>query len=543
MGRLRRSVWGEMPLLAQAAIVVLAGFAAIGLGAALLRMLGCAKIEGIGIRGLAGLFVAALLALTANFFIPIGSMVSLSVLAFGLALFLPFARRLNGRDWLIYVTLSLAATLLVVLRRPGYDGGLYHLPHQYWMVTERSVVGLANLHGRFGFNSLLELLLAMGWIDDGVGVAPALAGLFGLFFLAMVVEGVRRAQAEQASVIVYVLVMFWLGYLCVALPPGWVGWTSTDLPAAVMVAACVYCCLLAIIHDNRNALVLAFFFAGFAAALKLSGGFVGLLPLIVTIQLAMTKKRDIPLGRIGISALLFLPWAVSNFVVTGCLAYPMASTCTPVSWQASHNALDDMMWIKAWARAPNTGLQHLTGWDWLPIWLNHNGSSLLTLAALAAAGAAFASTLSPAGGRSPKSLAVAAAFSIYAVIATAIWFLTAPDPRFAFAHLACFAMLPGLWILALRHAARGKGWRSLAWPIAGATVILGAAHFLWFAQNDAVSLLRPVAMGIPDIATEPNGPIAKPVKGDQCFLTPPPCSPYALPVETRLGPYRVYQSP
>jgi len=526
------------------AMVFVFGLAAMGLGTPLISALGCSACAHAGHRiaipGLAGLFVAASLAMVINFFVPIGIFVALLVLGLGLFLLVARPPHLSRRDWLVYLALVIAITPVAVLRSPGYDGGLYHLPHQHWMVTDKIVFGLANLHGRFGFNSLLEPFSALGWFGGDVTAVPLLAALFGLFFLALVVEGISWAKARGNTAIIYVMTIFWLGYLCVVLPmPDWIGWTSTDLPSAIVVSACIYCGFAAVLANDRNFLVLAFFFSGFAVALKLSGAFVALFPLLLALRLFLRGERDIPTGRILLAAALFLPWLFSNFIVSGCLAYPIGLTCVPVFWEASQSAMNDEAWIKAWARAPHTGLKHLVGWDWLPLWLANKNYALPTFAGLAAMGIVVAAAQPREHSKDREVLAATADFSIYAFAATGIWFLTAPDPRFALGHLASLAMLPGLWLIATGHAVGSVlPGRYLTVLVVALTLACSAAYAVRFGQDNEIAFFGYDRVAMPTIETRSAGSITRPTKGDQCFLVPPPCSPYPEAPQWRTGPYR-----
>jgi len=60
--------------------------------------------------------------------------------------------------------IGLAFALLLALRSCGsfehYDTGLYGAPAVRWIQTFPAVPGLANLHGRFGFNSSAFLCIA-----------------------------------------------------------------------------------------------------------------------------------------------------------------------------------------------------------------------------------------------------------------------------------------------------------------------------------------------------------------------------------------------
>jgi hypothetical protein len=85
-----------------------------------------------------------------------------------------------------------------------------------WLITDKIVFGLANLHDRFGFNSINEPLLALGWLGgENLAVVPLIAGLFSLFFLLVITETMR--DATDNSVLFYFTCAAGVGYLWITL--------------------------------------------------------------------------------------------------------------------------------------------------------------------------------------------------------------------------------------------------------------------------------------------------------------------------------------
>jgi len=508
------------------AILFALGLAAMGLGIPVMRFLapgvGGAASPRLGLSGIVGLFVAGSVATLANAFIPVGVAVAVPLFVLGLAYFLIQVPRLTWFSLVLYSALVIVIERLSTGLSVGYDGGLYHLPHQYWIVTDKIVFGLANLHSRFGFNSINEYLLALGWLGgENLSLLPLIAGLFSLFFLLAIAESIR-ADSEDPR-IVYVLSMSVVGYV-------WMhwgfatrnGWTNTDFPSAACVLLCAYCGFVAATRDDSDYLLLSYFFAGFAAALKLSGSLVVLFPLGITIErIVRHRSTGLSPGRIILVGCMFLPWLFTGFVVTGCLAYPVAASCLPVSWEASAAADNAAAWITAWARAPRTGLRHVVGWAWLPLWFGRVQTDLAIWGAISVLGLAFSYFVMRSrsetryGGVLPVIL-----FATYALIATGVWFIAAPDPRFGMGHMICLAMLPGLIVLAVGKPIP-SGWPA-RWIPASLLIIsltLSFAYSWWrVPKRDGLTYGSWPAQSFPEVPTKIDGAVRRPAVGDQCFL-------------------------
>jgi hypothetical protein len=536
-------------MFAEIAVFFALGLGAVGLGIPVMRFfapsIGRSEPLRLGLSGTVGLFVAASVAAFANIFIPVGPVVAIPLAAFGLASVVLQMGRLSAYSLTWYFILVIVVARLSTTLLAGYDGGLYHLPHQYWIATDKLVFGLANLHNRFGFNSINEYLLALGWFGEAnLSLLPLIAGLFSLFFLLAIAESIRADGADPRMA--YVLSMSIIGYMWLH----WIfatgnGWTNTDVPTAICVLLCAYCGFMAATRDNPDYLMLSYLFAGFAAALKLSGALVVLFPLGLTIE----RLRH---GRIGISPVrfvllgcAFLPWLLTSVAVSGCFAYPVSATCLRVPWEASATADNVSGWIKAWARAPRTGLRHVVGWEWLPLWFGRVWIDLAVWGAISALGLVMSYFLIAARGVTRNDRAPVIVFATYALIAIAVWFLTAPEPRFGAGHMVCLAMVPGLILLTVGKAASAPRWpaRWIPASLLIASLMISFAYSWRASKRDWLAFVSWSAPGFPEVPTKIDGMIRRPAVGDQCFLVLPPCSPYGVSREETWSRYRAYFAP
>lgn len=155
-------------------------------------------VTGIGVRGFLGLLLFGMFGVAFHFFQPLTSTVfrlSIFLLAlFGGIICIKNRRQLNKIELCSFVVISCILAMLAASMRSGYDGGLYHLPHQVWLRTEPIVVGLANLHGRFGFSSLYEYMGAALWVKDNFILLSYLQASFIVFFLLFLIEQSRNAE-------------------------------------------------------------------------------------------------------------------------------------------------------------------------------------------------------------------------------------------------------------------------------------------------------------------------------------------------------------
>ncbi|MFC1680799.1 hypothetical protein ACFL1S_03270 [Pseudomonadota bacterium] len=115
---------------------------------------------------------------------------------------------------------------------PGYDAGLYHLPHQLWLRSEPIVIGLANFHGRFGFGSLLEYIPAPFWINESYKLLSYFQAAFLVFFLLLLLYAAQTSRSRHLLLVLGVL-------LNIAVFHDYIPriYTSSDLPAGLLFAA------------------------------------------------------------------------------------------------------------------------------------------------------------------------------------------------------------------------------------------------------------------------------------------------------------------
>lgn len=422
------------------------------------------------------------------------------------------------------------------------DAGLYHLGSIRWAAEHPLVGGLANLHGRLAFNSSIFLWMASldGLASPIRGFHLASSSLVLVGFLHRVERSVehpdeRRRHSERGLVLplVYAATVMHVSstspdwaILVLGITAGSLGLDAID-PTEDAPAS-----------RTRTARFALASVIGVAVTIKLSFGVAALALAAVHIVWAWTPRARIRAGTREVVAtalfigLLALPWLARGIELSGYPAYPLTVFAPGVEWQIpAERARAEADWIRSWARAPGRAPEQvLADSAWFEPWLaaRFKQSDSIALLIFPLAFLAISIALRKRGlAWDARSLSVAPF-----ALATLAWFATAPDPRFLGAAL----WLPTMWFASgtaisnlLPGVERGLRFASLA---------LFVGYCGWMAAELDALFIRssgpiPVRMVETRVFTTRSGlELRVPLKGDQCWEAPLPCTPYPAP---RLG--------
>jgi hypothetical protein len=471
-----------------------------------------------------GLVTSLLLLQILHLFVPIGRPVFYGFAVTGTLAFLIlgrgqiFQRTLlfpsSGFDAFIRVG-TLALCVLTAYKSLGplwnYDSGLYHLTGVRWIQHYSIVPGLANLHSRLGFNNsnfILGALLNGGpWPCDAYHLTNGLlvVNLFavaGRQFRALYVDPAPLPDRLFGMLLVLPLIIL---AVCYDLPS-----YSTDLSSALP-AFVIFWQLLKLArtpHDQASAQREAAFLIAAVGALgitfKLSNALFVLLcggaaALLILAGNARRPRRALALLAPGLAAalLLLLPWLVRGVILSGYPLYPSTFAGLAFDWTlAPEECARELTIVKNWARAPGIAYWNVpSGWAWIPDWLQQQLKQSyffpwdikfpLTLAL-------GSLVLSAASGllrrRAPaRELALV----LIPAAAVALWFVSAPDPRFIFGPLWILALAPLASLLQKSRPTASLPGQSLAIAVAFSLAIFALISNLYWSRDSAPTALDP----------------------------------------------------
>lgn len=507
---------------------------------------------------LLGMFLVTSLALAWNFFVALTGASGVAVIGAGVALFALQGRGAPRSRVFALATLIGAAyfSFRIVRYLPSYDAGLYHVPFLKWMAQYPAPIGLANLEERLGFDSAWLVLHGamrlpfMGW--STLSMVECTAWVLGACVVVEGAAGRWKGYPPLHRALAYAVGLLFLLYA--------VRWgarfvSSTDSApnifatlAALYFVECGAHLRMRKGPDATRALLLLAVCCCLAIAGKLS-----MLPIAVLAlgAVALTAngagaRRDALIVTAAGSLFLAL-WILRNVLLSGCLAYPVAISCVDgLSWGVgSGRAAASTAIISEYAhRYLSSGeISNLEPDAWVPMWAHEiltNKAGIYVVALLLvgtwfAVRASWRSKSTWAAGaemlRSREHLLLA----LTAILGLSLWATTVPHLRFSWSFLLLAVVPVYAYLFASADIERivDGGERLLrrkpvAWTLVGTLAVLVVVRTVQYPGTAEV-----LAVPKTEYRSVNSGPAAHlvhvPLKGDQCWDVPLPCTPSLHP--------------
>jgi hypothetical protein len=449
----------------------------------------------------------------------------------------------------------------IALRAAGpckhYDTGLYGEPAVRWIDAFPAAPGLANVHGRLGFDSAVFLCIAaLGqgfWSGLGFHLFTGfvLAAMWTAILpawrrLLRLAPGDRGNPADWFHAILVIPAAVWSTRAPI------VG-TVTDEPANV---ACLIAAGILFTHFARGGtgnsagehgnesgsarLAIAAALLAMAVAFKVSTIVFAALTWAIAFAAVWSASREAAKRRAWLNASVILPavilapWLIRNLILTGYPFFPSTVLGISADWRVPKAAADLMAtWIHSWGRNPDAHVAETQGWSWFVPWLmrtirmreQFQVPMLLSLGGIAAALVARARSVRGEKSRWLWLLLPSVAGLIF-------WFIESPDTRFGAAAIwTTGATLGTLGIVSAPEISR-----LLRPRIFVAGILLAAAWCLF--SFDWQESYRPFAsvhgfVRLPEARVVPrqtlSGLVVYVPAGNQCWDAPLPCTPYFDP--------------
>jgi hypothetical protein len=494
--------------------ILLISPALVGWGVAFsTQVLGRSTDVNIGELGMLGLFVVSLVGLALHFVLALSSTVVLAILIGGYYLLWRNARVLvpfiaTWPRWQLAIPFFFAFffAFFAFIREYHADTELYHLPSIVWAHQSRVPIGLANIVDQLGFNSIWFITASLIWLPgfELTSVFGVDALITAMFFLALFQHGSDVIYGERTSiskVFAFVLFVFLLteGVSFIRI----IGSPNTDIPASLVT---IYCFVLSlrIIENktNHGALVQDWLFlisfSVFALVIKVSQAPLVFLPLLLGTSVYMTKDRlnseRHTLVGAGIIVVALLLWFARGLLISGCVAYPVASSCIEsIPWTVTReSAIVQHDGIRAFGLYGEMGRNlALSDWSWLPSWWGRFRAhhfvrgmtyTLLVVAVISVyvrVRAWYANRVSEGDTstfRRQRWFELPRNYwwlPLCATVFLGYWFLGAPDIRFGYGYLT---VLTGLLILWLMSGVEVRYRKFFTYPLAVLVVISIVLH-------------------------------------------------------------------
>ena len=167
--------------------------------------------------GLYGIIFISFIALFINFFFELNKNINTIIFSFFFIYIFFIQKKFITKILFISIPVAIICSLLLIFEttyRP--DAGLYHLPYTNILNNEKIIIGLSNIHFRYGHTSIIQYLSAINnnWIFNDKGIIIPSAIIFSYFLLYLIHE----LKNESNKLILFFNFVI-LAFLCLKLKP------------------------------------------------------------------------------------------------------------------------------------------------------------------------------------------------------------------------------------------------------------------------------------------------------------------------------------
>ena len=343
----------------------------------------------LSLISLVGLIVLSFISLFLNFFFSLNQLLNTVILIIVLVFLINrnFIKNVLNLKHLQYVFICTFGIFLFLLLNKTYnpDSALYHFPYVNILNDNKIIFGVSNLHQRFGHISIMQYLSAIhnNYIFglNGIVIPLASMAVYSIFFFLSNTWSKKNLSTSNIFSILIILFICW--------KMNRYSEYGNDAPAhfAFFIIIQLY-----LNHMEKSSKIdesnfyLISFFAMFAFLNKTFLIFSLLIPLVCINKNII--KRLISFKFLFLS-LLFISWIAKNTITTGCLIYPVVSTCIDLSWTNFNNisnvydvSTGSEAWAKDWSNQKNTMLpykEYLKNFYWLSFWMDNHFNKILSI--------------------------------------------------------------------------------------------------------------------------------------------------------------------
>ena len=323
-----------------------------------------------------GCIILSFIALIFNFFLPLSK--NLNSFIFMLIVSTLFFRTnyFINKKFIFFLIISSFIILILLFGSHTYrpDSGLYHFPYIQILNEEKIILGLSNLHFRFGHISIIQYLSAINY--------NSVYGLNGIVFPTAVI-----ACAVLINFSTYIFnyiksknfnfhFFFLLGvfsYICFKMNR--YGEYGNDAPTHFLTFFLISEILYFKFKLKTKDAIILFNISLFIILNKVTMFFVILLPFVFIKKIIF--KKILKNLKTYFAIIFGLLWIIKNILISGCLIYPISFSCVDhLAWTDTQKvkeiSLENEAFSKNWPnyekRSDNTQSFYVSDFNWLKTW-------------------------------------------------------------------------------------------------------------------------------------------------------------------------------
>lgn len=413
--------------------------------------------------GLFGIIFLSFISLLVNFFFPI-SVIFNNLILLGALIYAYYYINFNKNFFYTIILSAFLSTLLIALNninRP--DAGLYHLPYISILNNEKIIIGLSNLHSRFGHISIIQYTSSIFnnslLKNNGVTIPLAFCIVYFLIYLKDKLFFLLKKKTDLTQIYFLFLILIFSFYSFSNYSE-----YGNDAPAFVYFFLTTIIYLInnnsekSLTHNDQKIIISAIF----VIFNKIFFLFIFLIPLFII----FTKYKNILKEKIFFFFIfIFLTiWFVKNILISSCLIYPIKITCFKNTvWynelETTNSQISSEAWAKAWIDQENPRInmeEFKENFRWFETWkkkhlkkINEKFTPFLIFNIIFIFLIFFKKKKGIRLHKSKLNLNKIIIILSINIVGILFWFLKFPIYRYGAAYLACFVSALSIIILYL----------------------------------------------------------------------------------------------
>ncbi len=327
-----------------------------------------------------GFIFLSFISLILNFFLSLNQLLNSTILVISLIIYFFISKKHYRNDLIFLISFAFFSVLIIsfdTINRP--DAGLYHFPFINILNDKQLIVGLSNLHFRYGHVSIIQYISAVYnnylFTDNGILVPPAII-LFSLlgYFIFETFKKNSDTFCKILSLIITIYILLNMNRYS--------SWGNDDFASIIffIIVFESYKFLLGkdsvifskiILLCTVCFLIKTFYIISFLIPLS----------LIISVYKKFQLKKYFNINILFCFLFITL-WITKGYLTTSCLFFPLEFSCFGnFDWSINSEAVSRISQIsEAWSKDwPNFNSKnqfdygfYISNFNWLSTWLNNH---------------------------------------------------------------------------------------------------------------------------------------------------------------------------
>ena len=322
-----------------------------------------------------GCFFLGSLGLVINFFFPINLIIANIILILGVFLFIYYFKDIKKEiKYLIIITLIAFITgIYETSNRP--DAGLYHLPYISNLNENKIILGLNNLHSRYGFTSFLQYISSV--FNNSLFLEKAIFFPNLILYASSLIYFFRLTTNSKISNELKILALFF--GISIAVDMNRFSEFGNDENAHMLFFIFITNFIIYFIKNNSDSISyikIILLLSLFLFMIKVT---YSILILLIIFIILISYKNFKFFEKLNFFLFfIFCFWVLKNFLISGCLVYPIESTCFDNLLWSNNFSIKESLSAEAWAKGyPDSIIKYefidyISNFVWFPTWFSNH---------------------------------------------------------------------------------------------------------------------------------------------------------------------------